>query len=67
MPETTIHMTCSRGNAILKLRVTRGGEVKSEIVEGQDPTTTRQTNRDQERRTETRPSGSVPAGGEAGT
>jgi hypothetical protein len=32
MPETTIHMTCPYGNATLKLRVTAGGDVKSEVV-----------------------------------
>lgn len=33
MPETTIHMTCSRTGKVLKLRVTKGGDVKSEIYD----------------------------------
>ena len=33
MPETTIHMTCPQGGAVLKLRLTAGGDVKSEVVE----------------------------------
>jgi len=32
MPETTIHMTCSRTAKALELRVTKGGDVKSRIV-----------------------------------
>lgn len=32
MPETTIHMTCSRTRQVLQLRLTKGGDVKSEIV-----------------------------------
>ena len=39
MPETTIHMTCPYGNATLKLRVTGGGDVKSEIVSQIETTT----------------------------
>jgi len=38
MPETTIHMTCSRTHKTLKLRVTKGGDVKSQIVEGEGAT-----------------------------
>jgi len=33
MPETTIHMTCSRTHKCLELRVTKGGDVKSAIVD----------------------------------
>lgn len=38
MPETTIHMTCSRTHKVLKLRVTAGGDVRSAILgqEGED-------------------------------
>ncbi|MCH7993628.1 MAG: hypothetical protein IIB57_04195 [Planctomycetes bacterium] len=32
MPETTIHMTCSRTRQVLQLRLTKGGDVKSEVV-----------------------------------
>lgn len=32
MPETTIHMTCSRTHKALELRLTKGGDVKSAIV-----------------------------------
>lgn len=35
MPETTIHMTCSRTHKVLELRLTKGGDVKSRIVEGE--------------------------------
>jgi len=35
MPETTIHMTCSRTHKTLRLRVTKGGDCKAEIVNGQ--------------------------------
>ena len=34
MPETTIHMTCSRTHKTLRLRVTKGGDCKAEIVDG---------------------------------
>ena len=34
MPETTIHMTCSRTHKTIRLRVTKGGDVKSQIVDG---------------------------------
>jgi len=33
MPETTIHMTCSRTHKCLQLRLTKGGDVKSAIVD----------------------------------
>ena len=33
MPETTIHMTCSRTRKPLELRVTKGGDVRSAIVD----------------------------------
>jgi hypothetical protein len=33
MPETTIHMTCSRTHKCLQLRVTKGGDVKAAIVD----------------------------------
>ncbi len=32
IPETTIHMTCSRTNKALQLRLTPGGDVKSAIL-----------------------------------
>ncbi|MCH9002065.1 MAG: hypothetical protein IIC02_05775 [Planctomycetes bacterium] len=32
MPETTIHMTCSRTRQVLQLRLTKGGDVKSKVV-----------------------------------
>jgi hypothetical protein len=34
MPETTVHMTCSRTHKVIQLRVTKGGDVKSAIVDG---------------------------------
>jgi hypothetical protein len=34
MPETTIHMTCSRTHKTLQLRLTKGGDVKAAIVNG---------------------------------
>lgn len=36
MPETTIHMTCSRTGKHLELRLGLGGEVKSRIVGAKD-------------------------------
>ena len=33
MPETTIHMTCGVTRKVLKLRLTKGGDVKSEVVD----------------------------------
>ncbi len=33
MPETTIHMTCSRTHKTLELRLTKGGDVKTAIVD----------------------------------
>jgi hypothetical protein len=32
IPETTINMTCSRTHKALKLRLTAGGDVKSQVV-----------------------------------
>ena len=32
MPETTIHMTCSRTHEVLQLRLTQGGDVRSNVV-----------------------------------
>ena len=34
MPETTIHMTCSRTHKVIQLRLTKGGDVKSTVVNG---------------------------------
>jgi len=39
MPETTIHMTCSRTHKVIQLRLTKGGDVKSAIVNGKGPST----------------------------
>jgi len=39
MPETTIHMTCSRTHEVIQLRITKGGDVKSSIVNGKGPAT----------------------------
>jgi len=37
MPETTIHMTCSRTHKTMELRLTKGGDVKARIIsEGDD-------------------------------
>ena len=33
MPETTIHMTYSRTHKALELRLTKGGDVKSKVVD----------------------------------
>ena len=38
MPETTIHMTCSRTHKVLEIRVTKGGDVKSRILENDEST-----------------------------
>ena len=32
MPQTTIHMTCSRTHEVLELRLTAGGDVRAGIV-----------------------------------
>ena len=40
MPETTIHMTCSRTGKSLMLRLGLGGEVKATIVGGADAAAT---------------------------
>ena len=37
MPETTVHMTCSRTGKHLELRLGLGGEVKSRIVDEKEP------------------------------
>ncbi len=34
MPETTIHMTCANSAKVLQLRLTKGGDVRAEIVDG---------------------------------
>jgi len=34
MPETTIHMTCAKSAKTLQLRLTKGGDVRAEIVNG---------------------------------
>jgi len=39
MPETTVHMTCSRTHKVIQVRVTKGGDVKSVIVNGGGPAT----------------------------
>lgn len=39
MPETTIHMTCSRTGQHLMLKLGLGGEVKATIVGGEGPDT----------------------------
>jgi len=33
MPETTVHMTCSRTHKVIRLRLTAGGDIKSAVVE----------------------------------
>lgn len=33
MPETSIHMTCSRTHKTVRIRLTGGGDVKSSVVE----------------------------------
>ncbi len=33
MPETTIHMTCSKTAKAIQLRVTAGGDVRAVVVE----------------------------------
>lgn len=33
MPETTIHMTCSTTHKTLELRLTKGGDVKSAVLD----------------------------------
>lgn len=34
MPETTIHMTCSRTHKVLELRLTGGGDVRFKVLDG---------------------------------
>ena len=38
MPETTIHMTCSRTHKVIQLRLTQGGDVRSSVVNGSEKT-----------------------------
>ncbi len=45
MPETTIHMTCSRTHKALELRLTKGGDVKAKIVAEQETSTGSTTGR----------------------
>ena len=33
MPETTIHMTCSKTGKAIQVRVTSGGDVRTAVVE----------------------------------
>ena len=37
MPETTIAMTCSRTHKVIQLRLTKGGDVRSSVVDGNEP------------------------------
>ena len=41
MPETTIHMTCSTTHKAIELRLTKGGDVKTAIVDGNVETSKR--------------------------
>ncbi len=44
MPETTIHMTCSQTHQVIELRLTKGGDCKTSIVDEsseQSPTSTK--------------------------
>ncbi|MCH7926336.1 MAG: hypothetical protein IIC51_12460 [Planctomycetes bacterium] len=41
MPETTIHMTCSRTRQVLQLRLTKGGDVKSKVVADSEQSATK--------------------------
>jgi hypothetical protein len=34
MPETTVHMTCSRTHKVLELILTGGGDVRSKVLDG---------------------------------
>ena len=34
MPETIIHMTCSRTHKVMKLKLTKGGDVRATILNG---------------------------------
>ena len=38
MPETTIHMTCSKTGKVIQVRVTAGGDVRTAVVEDEAPT-----------------------------
>ncbi len=33
MPETVVHMTCSQTHKVLELKLTKGGDVRSKIVD----------------------------------
>lgn len=33
MPETTIHMTCSKTHKVMSVRVTQGGDVKTQLLD----------------------------------
>lgn len=37
MPETTIHMTCSKTGTAIQVRVTSGGDVRTAIVGDEKP------------------------------
>jgi len=44
MPETVIHMTCSRTHKALNLRLTKGGDVRAAVVgEGETAAETQET------------------------
>ncbi len=45
MPETTIHMTCGRTHKALRVRLTKGGDVRTEIVNTSETTTDRSAKR----------------------
>jgi hypothetical protein len=34
MPETIIHMTCSRTHKVMQLKLTKGGDVRAKILNG---------------------------------
>lgn len=34
MPETVIHMTCSRTHKVMQLKLTKGGDVRATILNG---------------------------------
>ena len=44
MPETTIHMTCSRTHKTLELRLTKGGDVKAKVLDNGDTPADGETN-----------------------
>lgn len=43
MPETTVHMTCSVTHKVLELRLTKGGDVKSVVLDDDSANATRST------------------------